>query len=175
MRTRLRDRQEIRLDATPITHTFGFPVHLRKGSFTMCYLLGFTCRSIEVTLKREHGQRARRDFNGTNIGQADRTSPHKACENYISHAHTMRNHCYLKVGEQYGKPTLSLPFGGLQNKCGACAGLTPDQPARHIEETTMIKGREFPLRLRNDERTVDRGAWGTHSAPGVRHPEEKPA
>ena len=92
MRTRLRDRQEIRLDATPITHTFGFPVHLRKESFTMCYLLGFTCRSIEVTLIREHGQTARRDFYGTNIGQADLTSPHKACENYISHVHTMRYH-----------------------------------------------------------------------------------
>ena len=91
---------------------------------------------------------------------------------YIPRAHDAKS-CYLKVGEQYGKPTLSLPFGGLQNKCGACAGLTPDQPARHIDETRIIKGREFPLRLRNDERTVDRGAWGTHSAPGVRHPEEK--
>ena len=50
-----------------------------------------------------------------------------------------------------------------------------DQPARHLEETTIIKAREFPLRLRNDELAVDRGAWGTHSAPGVRHPEEKPA
>ena len=68
--------------------------------------------------------------------------------------------CYLKVGEQYGKPTLSLPFGGLQNKYGACAGLTPDQPTKRIAETTIIKGREFPLRLRNDKRTVDRGAWG---------------
>ena len=140
----------------------------------MCYLFGFTCISIEVTLKREHGQTARRDFYGTNIGQADRTSPHKACENYISHVHDAQS-CYLKVGEQYGKPTLSLPFGGLQNKYGACAGLTPDQPAKRIAETTIIKGREFPLRLRNDKRTVDRGAWGTHSVPGVRHPEEKPA
>ena len=58
----------------------------------MCYLLGFTCRSIEVTLKREYGQTARRDFYDTNNGQADRTSPHKACENYISHVHTMRYH-----------------------------------------------------------------------------------
>ena len=51
---------------------------------------------------------------------------------------------YLKLGEHYGKPTLSLFFGGLQNKYGACAGLTPDQPAKHVEETTIIKGREFP-------------------------------
>ena len=58
----------------------------------MSYLLGFTCRSIEVTLKREYGQTARLDFYDTNNGQADRTSPHKACENYISHVHTMSYH-----------------------------------------------------------------------------------
>ena len=58
----------------------------------MCYLLGFTSRSIEVTLKREHGQTARRDFYDIDNGQADLTSPHKACENYISHVHTMRYH-----------------------------------------------------------------------------------
>ena len=83
--------------------------------------------------------------------------------------------CHLKVGELYGKPTLSLPFGGLQKMCGACAGLIPDQPAKHTEETTIIKGRECPVRLRNDKRTVDQGARGAHSVPGVRHPEEKPA
>ena len=73
----------------------------------------------------------------------------------------------------------AFPSGACRTSVGlitsTCAGLTPDQPARHIEETAIIKGREFPLRLRNDERTADRGGWGTHSAPGVRHPEEKPA
>ena len=112
----------------------------------------------------------------TNNGQADRpTEPHLTRPVKTIFPTCIR--CaiiYLKVGEQYGKPTLSLPFGGLQNKYGACAGLTPDQPAKRIAETTIIKGREFPLRLRNDKRTVDRGAWGTHSVPGVRHPEEKP-
>ena len=49
MRIRSRDRQSTRLDATPIVHTFGFPVHLRKGPFTMCYLHGFTYRLCEVT------------------------------------------------------------------------------------------------------------------------------
>ena len=114
MRTRLRDRQEIRLDATPITHTFGFPVHLRKESFTMCYLLGFTCRSIEVTLKREHGQRARKDFNGSNIGQADRTSPHKACENYISLTLSYIYYNNRRLSVQHQSQRILKPFTGLR-------------------------------------------------------------
>jgi len=56
---------------------------------------------------------------------------------------------------QYGKHTLSLPLGGVQNKYRACAGLTLDQPAKHIEDTAIIKGREFSFHLNDDAQSIE--------------------
>ncbi len=58
-----------------------------------------------------------RDYYEIDIGQVDLTSPHKACENYISHVNDALS-CFLKVGEQYGKPTFSLPFGACRKSMG---------------------------------------------------------